>query len=1425
MAIALNQIGTFATNIFDEGAAEIVAHDPTTQRLFVVNGGNSSIDILDISDPATPTLLNSIDLTPFGAGANSVAVNNGIVAAAVENENTQAPGTVVFFDVNGNFLNQVPVGALPDMLTFTPDGTKVLVANEGEPAEGSPVLSGGFEDGFNGWETAGDAVLATATFGRGPVEGDAQAFLSTANQEVVGLDDNFTEIILGSAVPVANLPPALTTGLAPGSTEGSIITQTFTAAAGETLSFTYDFFTNEAVGQNAVPGFNDYAFVTLQGANESFTGILADTTRTSRQISEPSIFEQYQFERETGFETFSYTFQTAGEFTLGIGVADVGDLATVSGLLVDDLSIANDPAGSISAVDVTNGVAGATVTNLDFSAFDGREEELRARGVRIFPGKTFSQDAEPEYIAVAPDGSKAFVTLQENNAFAIVDVPNNTVLDIIPLGFKDHSRGSATLQPFDFPTLPPLGTTAGGQEILLGGLSGLFFAGTAENGNLQFVTVPDRGPNGAPTDVNGDGDEERPFALPDYQARVVSFELNESTGAIENLTELPLVRQDGTTPITGLPNIPGVDEEPVDLLGNLLPYDELGADLEGIVIAPDGSFWMVDEYRPAIYQFSADGVLLNRFVPQGTAALAGQPPDTFGIESLPAEYANRRDNRGFEAVALDTDTGILYAFIQTPLANPDRDTSDNSKTIRILGIDPATGVPVEEYVYLLEDTEVRPGGRVDKIGDAVYAGDGKFFVIERDAATGETAKKFVFEINLEGATNLLDPNAPNLPTDSTLEQLTPDALAVLGIQPVDKIKVTNLPSIGYQAGDKPEGLALLPDGRLAVLNDNDFGLLDQPIPLDGTVPINPEPVPIVLGLISFPEGNTLDASDQDGAINLQNWPIYGAYMPDSVAAFEVEGKNYFITANEGDARDEDARIADLTLDPTAFPNAAELQQDPNLGRLTVSTIDGDLDGDGDYDQLFAYGGRSFTIWDEFGNLVYDSGDEFEERTAELLPANFNSDNDENTFDTRSDDKGPEPEGVTVGVVDGTPYAFIGLERVGGVMVYDLSNPNSPEFVDYLNNRDFSGDPEAGTAGDLAPEGLTFIPAEESPTSQPLLAVANEVSGSTTIFGTNAAAPGGLTQVSDDVFAVGGPTALLFTPTFLGSDPDSAVNEYGFFPVDDAEGTIDGLAPGDDGYEEAALSRSQVISSVLTNPPVGQTPARHINFPEGETFLKFYQVPGSTTDALMAGQGDFSTSPPVFEGNQLTFGDVAFTAEPTNQSTPPGTGVQGSSSESEIIDLRELGGQQQANFAVDSEADFNNFVGLYVINDLDGGIDVDLDGVTDVLPDDSNYAEAALARTVLEVNLGDTRSATGSVSFDGGILLAPYIIANGTPDDLPASNLEIGGEEPQSYFNFRAANPMELDHVRLLGDNTFGFEDSLGGGDLDYNDVVIQIQFV
>lgn len=274
-------------------------------------------------------------------------------------------------------------------------------------------------------------------------------------------------------------------------------------------------------------------------------------------------------------------------------------------------------------------------------------------------------------------------------------------------------------------------------------------------------------------------------------------------------------------------------------------------------------------------------------------------------------------------------------------------------------------------------------------------------------------------------------------------------------------------------------------------------------------------------------GQGLDASNEDGAINIQNWPVFGTFMPDAIASYKHKGKTFLITANEGDGREyiyeaeseeacasagheyddgdciawlDEARVRDITMDPAVFPNFAELRARPAMGRLKIIATEGWDDGDADYESLHAYGARSISIWNEDGQLVADTGDAIEVATALALPDYFNSTNDDNdSFDDRSDDKGPEPEGVVVGKVHGRQFAFVGLERVGGVMIFDVTDPAAPRYVSYTNNRDFLLDAEDPDAGDLGPEGLVFIKGEDSPNGEPLLVVGNEVSGTTTIY--------------------------------------------------------------------------------------------------------------------------------------------------------------------------------------------------------------------------------------------------------------------------------------------------------------------------------------
>lgn len=304
-------------------------------------------------------------------------------------------------------------------------------------------------------------------------------------------------------------------------------------------------------------------------------------------------------------------------------------------------------------------------------------------------------------------------------------------------------------------------------------------------------------------------------------------------------------------------------------------------------------------------------------------------------------------------------------------------------------------------------------------------------------------------------------------------------------------------------------------------------------------------------------GNELDASDRDDSINIRNWPVRGLFMPDTIASFEFAANTYVVTANEGDAREylteevdeaacttaggfdfddgdclhylDEIRIKDIEDEGAIIdfanlalfaPDVATLAADENIGRLKIIANMGVSGCDVDtlattgqpstnctYEALYTYGARSFSIFNgTTGEIVFDSGSDFELITAQRVGEDFNATNDENGGDDRSDDKGPEPEALEIAKLNGRTYAFIGLERVGGIMVYDITVPENADFVQYINPRDFSVDIEElvddgdfSAVGDLGPESIVFVSAEDSPNGEPLLIVGNEVSGTTAIY--------------------------------------------------------------------------------------------------------------------------------------------------------------------------------------------------------------------------------------------------------------------------------------------------------------------------------------
>ncbi len=660
---------TYATGVFDESATEIVAYDSASEILFSTNGDSEEIDVLDVSDPKTLTNTNSIDVSNFGDEPNSVTVKDGFVAAAVEADDVTDKGQVVFMEAsNQTVVGNVEVGFLPDMVTFTPDGNKVVVANEGEPDE-------------------------------------------------------------------------------------------------------------------------DYIA---------------------------------------------------------------------------------DPMGSVSVIDVSGGVSNVSqsdVTDLDFNGVNIPQD------VRIFP------DMQP-----AP----------------------------IDQNFQDTGN-------FTYPSYFDTVSIYSNENWTLEEFNGDFYA-----------------------EINGFGAD---TASNDW---LISREIDLQTANTASF-EFGLTKRFGGPPLkvkvsTNYSGNGNVDQATWDTV----PFNRL----------PDNS-----NFESRFYQFNFDsltGESIHVAFQYTSTGTGGGDGAWFQVDSLKFE-------------------------ISTPDAN---------------NLEP-------EYVSVSEDSE--------------------------------TAFVSLQENNALASVDL---------TNNTISDIIP---------------------LGYKDHSKPE--------------------------------------------------NAFDASDDDGKVDIKTHPTLGMYQPDAIENYTVNGTNYIVSANEGDAREyegtpgyeEEVDIEDLMEagrldindddipDTDTVSRYQELNTDTTLGELDVTKATGDNDNDGLIEQLHSFGARSFGIWTASSGLIWDSKSAFEDTLASRYPNHFNNDNDENEFDGRSDAKGPEPEAIELAEINERVFAFIGLERMGGIMVYEITDPQSPEFVQYFLNRDFNTPVDQAGAGDLGPESIEYISAEASPDDTAYLAVGNEVSGNISFY--------------------------------------------------------------------------------------------------------------------------------------------------------------------------------------------------------------------------------------------------------------------------------------------------------------------------------------
>ncbi|MEH2332073.1 putative Ig domain-containing protein [Nostoc sp.] len=393
--------------------------------------------------------------------------------------------------------------------------------------------------------------------------------------------------------------------------------------------------------------------------------------------------------------------------------------------------------------------------------------------------------------------------------------------------------------------------------------------------------------------------------------------------------------------------------------------------------------------------------------------------------------------------------------------------------------------------------------------------------------------------------------------------------------------------------------------------------------------------------------------------------------------------------------------------------------------------------------------------------------------------------------------------------------------VGDILTYTATLENDDLLPTWLN---------------FNPTTLTFsgTPENEDVGSLNIKVIAKDIAGeqASDVFQVAVADNTPLVTVTGDTFSVKTKLNIKGDKGKLSvkikNNTSKEVNELSVFTVDDEQGRINGIAPGAEGYTQAALLRSKVVFSALANLPNGFNPADLKNILEldSDTKLRFYLVSNSTTQAVLSGKTPFSSvlfssatnTNTEDEGFSLNFQNLVVNIQPTNQEVSLGTGLQGKY-QGELIDLRSVTQPITAEFVVNREASYNNFVGFYQVADENGGIDTNGDGTADILVGQAGYAEAAVRGRVagIDLTVGNQGTANYTGTFDPNSLFAPFIIVDGRPDAILNGNTN-----KNVYFTFLGANSDKVDHIRLLGNNTFGFEDLVNGGDKDYNDMIVQV---
>jgi hypothetical protein len=866
--IKMRHLGSFDVDPTTNATAEITAYDPVSKRLFTTNISQNRLEVLDFKDPNAIAKVSSIDMSSYGGGLNSVAFANGTVAVAVDDSVITNPGKIVFFDINGNYVNALQVGALPDHVNFTPDASKLLVANEAEPATDYSVDPEGSVSVID--MTPGVAALTQANvtqIGFTQFNADSAALVA-AGVRIFGPGSTVAQDLEPEFVTVSDDGNTAWVTLQDNNAVAVIDLQTNTATAilalgtkdWATANFSLDasdqapgiFFNNWNVKGMYQPdaiaywnaGGTGYLITANEGdarewdANNEILRVNSSAYKLdpvafpdAAYLKRPELLGRLNVTTASGDTDGDGDFDeihTLGGRSVSIWNAETGALVWDSGDDLERITAADPVYGAMFNASNSNntrknrsddkgpepeGVALGTINGRNY-AFTALE---RIGGVLVYD---VTNPEAPEYVQwintralgstaggdLGPEGIIFIPKAQSPNQRDLIVVSNEVsgTLSVFEIEVDRTQNGEYSLIKYAFDETPAIGVY--GDTIREGGISGLMY----RDGSYRMIA--DRGPNAdAINHPLSNGATALVFPFPDYAPK--TWQVRPENGALV-VEDLDFVKRPDGTGASGLPLPIGQGNTGevawADTNATVLNNDAWGLDSEGLIQDNEGNFWVCDEYGTSIWKLNADFQVIQRFTP-------------FPVENedapLDTLLGKRRANRGLEGIAY-TPNGKIYAIIQSPANNPDVATGNNSRIHRLVELDPATG-SMQTFVYVHDPVLGQIRSRDWKLGDLAAVNNHEFLVLEHAERNGWNGKN-IYKFSIENAT----PVSGNNFNGKTLEQLLdPAGLAANGIVPVQKELFMDLLELGWERQhDKPEGLAVVNDSTIAVINDNDFGI-------------------------------------------------------------------------------------------------------------------------------------------------------------------------------------------------------------------------------------------------------------------------------------------------------------------------------------------------------------------------------------------------------------------------------------------------------------------------------------------------------------------------------------------------------------------------------------------------------------------------